>query len=318
MTKKTGQIFKLLLLLVLAVSLFTFHIFYGLSSDDMGIVILYQIRLPRAALAVIVGGGLGVSGVILQGIFKNNLVEPYTLGISGGAAVGVALGLAFIYRLVQNYYILSLCGLLGAFLALFVLYVISMKESMISTSRILLVGIMISLTASSILMLILSITRAEDLTGIIYWMMGSLDEPRTELIYLMGVVSVAGLSVSLFISKKLNAIQLGVEKAFSLGIDVEKTFRLVVVTASVITAFAVSTVGMIPFVGLIAPHIVRGFVGNDNRFLTIGAYIGGGILLLASDIIARIIIAPNELPIGVITGLLGGFIFINMFKKKRL
>jgi len=102
---------------------------------------------------------LAVSGVILQGIFKNNLVEPYTLGISGGAAVGVAVGLGFIYRLVQNYYILPLCGLLGAFLALFVLYIISMKESMISSNKILLVGIMISLTASSILMLILSITR---------------------------------------------------------------------------------------------------------------------------------------------------------------
>jgi len=148
--------------------------------------------------------------------------------------------------------------------------------------------------------------------------MGSLDEPRTKLIYLMGIISLLGLFVSLFISKELNAIQLGVEKASSLGIDVEKIFRIVILTTSIITAFAVSTVGMIPFVGLIAPHIVRTFLGNDHRFSIIAAYLGGGILLLVSDIVARNIIAPNELPIGVITGLLGGFIFINMFKKKPL
>ncbi|MEF3254461.1 MAG: iron ABC transporter permease [Deferribacterales bacterium] len=306
-------IFKLIIFAIILISLSLFHLLYDSQAD---ITILYEIRLPRLILAISVGGGIGLSGTILQGIFRNNLVEPYTLGISGGAALGIAIGLSIkslgIYLTV---FYLPIFGFLGAILSLTIIYLIALNVDRINTNKILLVGIMISLLSSSGLMLILSISKTEELHSIIYWIMGSLDEFRNELIYINLVVSLIVLIISIFVSKWLNIIQLGSEKGFSLGLNLELIIKIVVSLASLMTAISVATAGIIPFIGIVAPHITRSFVGNDYRFLTIGSYLNGGIILVASDIIARSIISPNELPVGVITGLIGGIIFINIFRK---
>ncbi len=314
----SNKFYKLLFIAIILILSFFVHLFYGLpisSLSKMDKIILFDIRLPRALLAFFVGGGLALSGVVLQGVFRNNLVEPYTLGVSGGAACGVAISIALSLDKYFGYYIYTFGGLLGALGVLIFLYSISMRKKRFDINQILLIGVMISFISSAFIMLILSTAKMENLNEIVFWMMGSLSEPKNILIYFLGIISIAGTVIFYYLSTRLNAIQLGYEKAISLGVNVEKTIKISVFSAAIITAISVCSTGIIGFVGLIVPHILRKFFLNDYRYLTISSFFAGGAFLLLSDIVSRTIIYPNELPVGVITGLLGGFMFIYLFRK---
>jgi len=291
-------------------------IFEGRGTSEYSI--LFDIRLPRIILGFAIGGALSLAGVILQGMFRNPLVEPYTLGISGGAAVGVCLNI--VLGLSRGLGIISLpvCGFLGAILVILLVYSLSIRKGILKIQGLLLTGVMISFISSSLIMLIMSVSHTEDLHGIVFWVMGSLEEPNWLLIKLALGIAVFGLVVSYLFCFDLNAFSLGEEEALHLGINVERTKRLLFIVASLLTGFSVSVAGIIGFVGLVVPHFIRMFVGGDHRILLISSFLCGAIFLIFCDSLARIIIAPLELPVGVITGILGGSLFIYALSKKQV
>lgn len=291
------------------------------SKEGMEYFVLTQIRMPRIVLAIAVGGSLGLTGSILQGIYRNPLVEPYTLGISGGASLGVAIVIVLGLHAVSMI-MLPLAGFIGALATIFLVYTLSIRKGSLDINRMLLIGVMISFVASSAMMFLMSISSAEDLHSIVFWIMGSLDEPNTQLIYLMLGVSLFGLVVAYSFARPLNALQLGQSKAEHLGINASTAIRILFVVSSLMAGICVAVAGVIGFVGLIIPHLVRIIIGSDFRISLIGSFLGGGLFLVVSDVVARTIIAPNELPIGVITGIVGGLIFMvvlsNMKRKPKL
>jgi len=313
-----------LLLIAIVVSLssgevkISFSQLPGIFSDKNSIeyMVLSKIRLPRLLLAIAVGGALSLSGAILQGIYRNPLVEPYTLGISGGAALGVAIAIVFGLNTL-SFLALPLFGFCGAIVVLFLVYFLSVKRGGLSINSMLLIGVMVSFIASSAMMFLMSITSTDNLQNIIFWVMGSLDEPNSVLIRIALYSSLAGLLIAYFFAQPLNALRLGQVKAKHLGINTNVTIKLLFFVASLLTGIAVSVAGVIGFVGLVIPHLVRLIIGNDYRILLAGSFLGGAIFLIVSDTIARTIISPNELPIGVITGLVGGLVFVVVLSRSK-
>jgi len=278
--------------------------------------ILINIRLPRIILGFAIGGALSLSGVILQGLFRNPLVEPYTLGISGGASLGVCLNIIMkLYKI--NILTLPISGFLGAIFVILVVYSLSIKKGILKIHWLLLTGVMISFISSSLIMLIMSLSRVEELHGIIFWIMGSLEESNFFLIKLAVLVSIFGLITSYFFCFDLNAFSLGEEEALHLGINIERTKRILFILSSLLTGCSVSIAGIIGFVGLLIPHFVRIVVGIDHRIVLISSFLCGGIFLIICDTLARTIITPLELPVGVITGILGGVVFMYALYRKE-
>jgi iron complex transport system permease protein len=287
------------------------------NKSGMEYAILSNIRIPRLLLAFSIGGALSITGAILQGIYHNPLVEPYTLGISGGAALAVALVIVLGLNMSLGTLVIPAAGFTGAFITIFLVYFLAMKRREININRMLLIGVMISFVASSGMMFLMSISSADNLHSIIFWTMGSLDEPNTTLITVMVVSSLAGLIISMLFAQPLNALRLGEAKAKHLGINSSAVIRILFIIASLLTGLCVAVGGIIGFVGLIIPHILRSIIGSDYRILLISSFLGGSLFLIVCDIIARTIIAPNELPIGVITGMLGGSVFIIVLSRSK-
>ncbi|MBN2453805.1 MAG: iron ABC transporter permease [Candidatus Omnitrophica bacterium] len=280
------------------------------GKGTAGYDILFNIRLPRILLGFAIGGALSLAGVISQGMFRNPLVEPYTLGLSGGAALGVCLNI--ILRLKNPFGIpsLPLCGFLGSALVIAIVYFLSRKKGALKMQGLLLTGVMISFICSSLVMLIMALSRSEDLHGIVFWIMGSLEEPNRLLIKAALAVSVTGLFISYIFCKDLNVLALGEEEAAHLGVNVERVKLALFLLASLLTGASVAVAGIIGFVGLTVPHLVRMALGQDHRIVLAASFLTGGVFLILCDTLARTIITPLELPVGVITGILGGSIFV--------
>ena len=289
----------------------------GGDETSMEYLLISQIRLPRVVLGIAVGGALSLAGVILQGVYRNPLVEPFTLGISGGASLGVATTIVLGLHVSLGSYLLPLSGFIGAFLIIFLVYTISSKKGAVNVHNMLLTGVMISFIASSAMMFLMAITSSDNLHGIIFWIMGSLDEPDGGLIKLTLFSSLVVLAISYLFVQPLNALRLGEEKAMHLGFNTNVVIRVLFVLASLLAGICVSVAGVIGFVGLIIPHVLRLLFGSDYRFLLAASFLLGGIFLVLSDVVARTIISPNELPIGVITGIIGGTVFILLMGQKR-
>ena len=279
--------------------------------------IIFDIRFPRIILGFAIGGSLAISGVILQGMFRNPLVEPYTLGISGGAALGVCLSIILGLKGSLGALSIPLAGFLGAISVILAVYFLGAKKGILKIQGLLLTGVMISFISSSLIMLIMALSRIEDLRGIIFWTMGSLGGADWFLIKIVLTVAILGIIVASFYSMDLNAFSLGEEEALHLGINIERTKKLLFVLASLLTGISVSVSGIIGFVGLVVPHFVRMLVGSDHRILLISSFLCGGAFLIFCDTLARTVVLPLELPVGVITGILGGSVFVYALAKRR-
>ena len=218
---------------------------------------------------------------------------------------------------VSGFYILPVFGFTGAIITLFLVYFLSMHKGGLSINSMLLIGVMVSFVSSSAMMFILSITTTDNLQNIVFWVMGSLDESNQVLIKIILATSLLGLLLAYFFAQPLNALRLGEAKAQHLGINTNITVKLLFVVASLLTGVAVSVAGVIGFVGLVIPHLVRLIIGNDYRVLLGGSFLGGAIFLILCDTVARTIISPNELPIGVITGFVGGLVFIGVLSRTK-
>jgi iron complex transport system permease protein len=245
------------------------------------------------------------------------LVEPYTLGISGGAALGVSVCIVFGLAALSRF-TYPLFGFGGAGAVIAILYLFNLNQVRVNLQRLLLIGIMISFISSSLVMLIMALATIENLHGIIFWIMGSLGESDIVLIYMMLVVALVVLGAAYLFCHQLNAFALGEEEAHHLGIPVESTKRILFLMASLLTGFCVAVAGMIGFVGLMIPHFLRRILGHDHRILLGASFLAGGIFLIMCDTLARTIIAPQELPVGVVTGIAGGSVFVYALIKEKI
>lgn len=288
------------------------------GTDSAEYSILTGIRLPRILLGMAVGGALSLAGTLLQGMFRNPLVEPYTLGISGGASLGVCINILCKFYVVFGIITYPLSGFVGAGVVIFLVYNLNRRNQNVRSNRMLLTGVMVSYVASSLVMLLMALSHSDDLQNIVLWIMGSLDEPNTTLISIACAGSITGLVISYFFCMDLNALLLGDEEAANLGINTTRTKKFLFITASFLTGLSVAVAGIIMFVGLIVPHFVRLMTGPDHRVLLAGSFLAGAAFLTLCDVIARVIIAPLELPVGVITGIIGGIMFIWALSRKQV
>ena len=285
------------------------------DKNSMGYSVLAYIRIPRTLLGFAIGGGLSLAGTILQGIYRNPLVEPYTLGISGGASLGVTFAIITGMQAL-GFLVLPLAGFAGAFATIFLVYTLSIRQGAIQVNRMLLIGVMISFISSSLMMFMMSVTKVENIHNIVFWTMGSLNESNHTMILVMVAVSILCLLLSYLFVTPLNALRLGEDKARHLGINTGTTIRILFIITSLLTGACIPVGGIIGFVGLVIPHIVRYIVGSDYRILLLSSFMSGGIFLIACDILSRVVVQPNELPIGVITGIIGGIVFIFLLSSQ--
>ena len=291
------------------------RLIFGGRGSATEYAILFDIRLPRILLGLAIGGALALSGVVLQALFRNPLVEPYTLGISGGAALGVSIGTVLGLTGLVGVYSLPAFGFLGAACVIAFLST-GMNRSVLNLQGLLLAGVMISFISSSAVLLIMSISRVEDLHGILFWIIGSLGETDWLPVKVSLIAALLGLAIAYLFCFDLNALSLGEEDALHLGVNVERTKRALLLLASVLTGLSVSLVGAIGFVGLVVPHFVRMLVGTDHRILLVSSFISGAIFLIFCDAVAKNVAQPLELPVGVVTGLVGGVLFIYAMMRK--
>ncbi|MCG2724932.1 MAG: iron ABC transporter permease [Elusimicrobia bacterium] len=301
------------------IALFILALFFGLSlfigpTSLIGFDILFHIRLPRVMQAVIVGCALSVAGVIFQGVLKNPLCDPYIMGTSSGALIGAVL--AQFINLNQNsfffYILIAVCALTATLIA----YNLAKYKKQVSNVDLILAGVIISAFLSALVLLFLSLRR-ESALNIVFFMMGGLYETDKGLLIVVSVLVFLGIALSLALSRQLDIFSLGEEKAVHLGINTEKYKIIYFTIASLITACAVSISGTIGFVGLVVPHMARMLVGPSHFKLILASAIGGSIFLIVADAFARTIIAPSEIPVGIITALAGAPFFLWLLLRNR-
>lgn len=283
----------------------------GAASPDY--VILFRTRLPRVLLGAVVGGSLGAAGAALQGVLQNPLACPHVLGISAGAAVAGALALVVGADTVSP--LVPLVAFAGALAAIAIVSAGSRAGGRTTPHAILLVGVVFNAFAAALLMLIEALASYTTLHGVLFWMMGSLTTQSYGLVAAAALYGLVGLGWLVARAHDLNLLALGEEGAQQLGVEVERARLAVFVAASLLVGAAVSVAGMIGFVGLIVPHVLRLLLGPDHRLLLPASFLGGAVFLVWADALARTLTAPAELPVGVVTALAGGPFFLHLLRR---
>lgn len=282
-------------------------------SDNNGLQaqILWELRLPRAATAFVTGALLGLAGTLMQVLLRNPLADPYILGVSGGASVAALLsmlaGLGSLW--------IKSSAFAGALLSTLLVFSLAHGRGQWDTTRLLLTGVILAAGWGALISLILAISPATQIHGMLFWLMGDLG--FSELPVIGSVVLLAGIAIALLLAPSLNLLTAGELKAGSLGVEVTQVRMIIYLTASALTAAAVTQAGNIGFVGLIAPHLLRLLGARDHRVLIPGVILLGGSLLLFADALARSLIAPQQLPVGVLTALLGVPLFLALLYQHR-
>ncbi|MCE5301463.1 MAG: iron ABC transporter permease [Spirochaetia bacterium] len=280
------------------------------GAREGGYQIITFIRLPRIIFAMLVGGMLGCAGAILQAVFKNPLVDPFITGISSGAAFGAAAAIvAGVSGLIAP-------AIAGAFATIFIVYRISMTYTGLDVNRLLLAGVMIGSFFSSLIMFINAVF-SRDLIKVVFWLMGDLSNINPDYMLYAVLLALASLAAAIYFANDLNIFTTGEEEARTLGVRTEFIKTLYFCLAGVLTAVSVALSGVIGFVGLIVPHIVRRFTGPDLRAVIPVSFLAGALFLLAADTLARTLFLPAELPVGVITGLAGVPFFLALLPRVR-
>ncbi len=279
-------------------------------------IIIMTIRLPRVLLAVLVGGGLAISGATLQALFRNPMADPGVIGVSSGAAlsavIAITSGLSF-----HHYLILPFSAFLGALGTLFLVYAIATRQGRTPMATLLLSGIAVGIFMGSILSLILTrVPSIETFREIFFWLMGGLDGRGWRHLQIAAWPILIGSTALSFFSRDLNLLILeGEGGAAALGMEVRSVQRMLLVLASLVIGASVAFSGTIPFVGLIVPHVVRLMIGPDHRYLLIASFLAGGSLLVGADLLARTLVASEELPLGTLTSLIGVPFFLYLLNR---
>ena len=285
----------------------------GGRGDPTAVAILWSLRAPRVALGFVVGGVLAVAGAGLQALVRNPLADPYLLGLSGGAGLGAVLAIA---AGVASAWALPAAAFAGALLAVAVVYRLGLVAGGGLDSRVLLLaGVVVGAFAGALLAGVLAVSEAAQVRTATLWLMGSLGGVAWPGVLALAAYSAPAVAVLLAEARNLNLLALGEEPAQHLGADVARTKRRVYVAASLLAAASVAAAGMIGFVGLVVPHAVRLVRGHDHRFLLPASFVLGGTFLVLADTVARTLFAPLELPVGVVTAVVGVPIFAVLLKR---
>lgn len=281
------------------------------GGDSIEFQIIYNLRLPRTLLGALVGAALAVAGVILQAVMRNPLASPGIIGVSSGAGLAAVVAL-MIFPALSGWLIPVAFG--GAFITATAVYLLAWKRG-VEPVRLLLAGVAVSSLLGAMSTAIM-LFNSEKVAGILDFAIGSLSTRSWPQLELVAPYIIAGLAVAVIIAPKLNILGLGDEIAVGLGMNVERMRLCFIALAALLAGAAVSVVGLLGFVGLIAPHIVRMIIGGDSKFLILGAAIFGAVLVVGSDTAGRVVIAPEELPLGIIMALLGPPFFLWLLRRR--
>ena len=331
-----SMIFILLILLIIGVSygpvkITIFNVLviifqeFGFLKDifisDINKIVLLDIRLPRVVLGAIVGLALGTSGAILQGLFRNPLVDPGFIGVSSGAAVGAMFAILFT-QVIQLYFwkflipfILPILAIIGSFITTILVYKMSKVDGKTNIMTMLLSGIAVNAISGSIIGLFVSVSSDIQLRSFTFWTLGGLDNADWFVVFLTALFVTIPLIMVFKMKYELDIFMLGDSEAHHLGLNVELLKKKIILMSSIMVGISVSFCGMIGFIGLVTPHLVRLFIGPKHKLLIPGAALLGAIILSLSDLIAKSIIAPAQLPLGVITSAIGAPFFIWLIIK---
>ncbi len=303
---------KVLLSKVPIVNGFITHTWTNLDEN-----IILKLRLPRVCLGMVVGASLTVCGVTMQALVRNTLADPFILGVSNGAATFATLGMLFGTFSFLGIYSLSLSAFIGAIATTVVVYALSKENGVINVTRLLLIGVAVSMIMSGLTSTIkLSAPNSLGLHNAEFWLSGSLASAKWAYLKIPTIVLVCCITFLMINYRGLNLILLGEDSAVSLGLNTSLLQKQLIVVTSLMAGVTVAVSGTIGFVGLMVPHFTRILVGSNHRKVLPVSALLGGILVVWVDVIARLIIAPEELPVGVLTAIIGGPIFIIMLKKK--
>jgi iron complex transport system permease protein len=287
------------------------------DASSVEAIVTLSLRLPRVAAAVLAGAGLAVAGVGFQALTRNPLAEPSVLGVSSGAAFGVVLAqiLGFETGLVAALGVAAF-AFAGALLAAVIVYLVASVPGGLVIQSLLLAGVIVGIFFTAAITVIISVVDFNRLSGVIHWLLGNLAPIPATSLALFAVLAAAGVAVIVRSARELNILALGEEAASQLGVDAERLKRRVFAAAALLTGTVVAFTGPIGFVGLIVPHVLRGLVGQDNRLLAPAAALAGGAFLLTADTLARNVVAPAELSVGVITAFCGAPFFVWVLRAR--
>lgn len=287
------------------------------SAPPSASIIFFSIRLPRAILALVSGGALGISGACLQGMFKNPIADSYLIGVSAGAALGATVAFAFGATLAfLGFGAVSLFAFIGALVSVIIVYRLAKVNGKVSTFSLLLAGVAVSTLCTALVYCIMILFR-DKMEHIVMWTMGSFSSASWNKVAIGVPAMLVPSILCLLFARDLNIMLQGDEAARHLGVDAGKVRRNLLVLSTLATACAVSVSGIIGFVGLIVPHIMRLILGPDHRRLLPYSFFGGGIFLLIADTLSRVVMDNQEIPVGVITALIGVPFFLFLLRRGR-
>ena len=314
---------RIVIIIFIAVFVFSCSLFLGprtispFALGDIEREILFSIRLPRIVVAMLMGMALGASGAVLQGVLRNPLADPYILGISSGASLTAVLGIIGGLTFLGSFTV-PVLAFIGAIATGGIVGMMGWKRGGLWPERLLLAGVGLSFLFSALLMLLMSVSTDEGLRRATLWIFGDLSLSDWSRVPYGALLVLGGAVLSLTRAKALNALILGDEFAYSLGFAPHRERVLLFVSVGLMTAASVSLGGMIGFVGLLMPHIMRTFMGSDSRMLVPASAVGGGMLLCIADLISRSLLPPMELPAGVVTAIIGAPYFLYLLRRKNV
>lgn len=283
--------------------------------------IFLELRLPRAILCILVGASLGVGGTLMQALFRNPIVEPGLVGTSSGAAFGSALFfvLGGVFNIGASLWSLPLAACIGGIISTYLVFMLarSREDGRASIVMLLLTGLAVNALFMSAIGFLTYIARDPQARSITFWSLGTLSGASWRAVEIVGFTTVAGTLAAVRYAKQLNALMIGEEEASYLGVNVNRLKWIILTINVVIVAVATAFTGVISFVGLIVPHILRMMRGSDNRFLIIGSALMGATLLSLADLLARLVLRPAELPIGIVTSAVGVPVFLYLLRRRQ-
>lgn len=279
-------------------------------SIGMSDTLIVGVRLPRVLLAALVGASLAGAGVIYQALFRNPLADPYILGVSSGAGLGAMIALTLTANITAvRYGAVPAAAFVGAVLTMLLVTRLASWRGRLDTASLLLAGVAVSYTLAALTSFIMVFAR-EQMSAVVFWMMGGLGAASWPYVRMIAPMFFVGAAVALTFGRELNLMLLGDERAGQLGLDARRFKLFALAVASLLTAAAVAVAGLIGFVGLMVPHALRLLMGPDHRWLLPASLLGGATTLVFADLLARIVLAPVEIPVGIVTALVGGPFFV--------
>ena len=284
------------------------------SSDSMLNTIIWQIRFPRILLATLVGAALSLGGLVFQALLRNPLAEPYILGISGGSAIGAIIGILMGFSRFPG---VSLTAFAGSIATLLLILVMSSGQTILKKDALLLSGVMVNAFCAAVIMFLISLTQDSRLHSIIFWLMGDLSMVDIGHVGILAAILLPCFILVFWFSNSMNLLLMGKEMAQTMGVNIKAVTVILLVTTSFMVSATVSYCGLVGFIGLVVPHLLRLLFGPDHRVLVPACVLGGGAYLVFCDVFARVLPEQGEMPAGVITAMIGAPLFIFLLKRTR-